>query len=436
MVIVGAGITGVTLARLLAESGVSVALVEADRIGLGVSSFTTAKLSALQATIYSRLRDKHGDEAAAVYASANVEALEWIAQHAEPHPDTRFRRRTAFTYADGKDQRAAVEAEAEAAAVAGLAVELLEQAPLPYPTAGAVALAGQAEIDPYAYLSRLAGGLDEGTVRIFEGSRVTGVSDGSPCRVRTTAGEVVCDRVVLATLTPILDRSLAFARTHAQRSYCVAFEAAADLAHGMHISAGPPTRSIRSHPREAGEALIVGGEGHKVGQARSHRERYLTLERFAADHFEVGRPVARWSAQDWVSADAAPLIGPVTPLTSRLYMATGYGKWGLTTGTAAALALAEVLSGRDSAFADAFSSSRLKPLASAGSLLKENADTGFRFFADRLRERGAPTCTHLGCRLRWNDAEQSWDCPCHGSRFAADGAVLQGPATRPLKDLG
>jgi glycine/D-amino acid oxidase-like deaminating enzyme/nitrite reductase/ring-hydroxylating ferredoxin subunit len=469
--IVGSGITGLTLARLLSEAGLSVALVEADRVGLGVSCFTTAKVTALQGTTYSRLRAKHGPAAASVYARANTDAFAWIAGRAGSQgAEEGFRRRTAFTYAAGEDQREAVESEAQAAREAGLDVELLDEAPLPYPSFGAVALPEQAEMDPHAYLQGLARSLDPEAVRIFEGSRVTSVSDGSPCRVRTAAGEVVCEQVVLATLTPILDRSLAFARTHAERSYCVALEASADLAQGMHISAAPPIRSVRSHRRPDGEVLIVGGEGHKVGQAGSHRERYLTLERFAGEHFEVGEPLARWSAQDWLSADGAPLIGPVNPLTSRIHMATGYGKWGLTTGTAAALALADVLSGGDSDFVDAFGSNRLKPLASASSLLKQNADAGFHFFADRLRERGSrksgelepweagivqhegrrsaafrdgdgrlhavsATCTHLHCQVRWNDAERSWDCPCHGSRFGVDGAVLQGPATKPLERL-
>ena len=467
--VVGAGITGVTLARLLSEAGASVALVEADRVGLGVSCFTTAKVTALQATIYRRLASNFGDDAATTYASANVEALDWIARRVDSEQiDCRFRRRTAFTYAADAEQREAVEAEAEAAAAAGLAVELRDSTPLPFPERGAVALAEQAEIDPYAYVSGLAGGLDPGRVHVFEGSRVESVTDGSPCEVRTAAGSLRCDRVVLATLTPILDRSLAFARTHPERSYCVAFESPSDLAEGMHISAAPPTRSIRSHPLAGGEALIVGGEGHKVGQTDSHRERYLTLERFAAEHFGLADPLARWSAQDFVSADGAPLIGPVTPIGDRILIATGFGKWGLTTGTAAAIALAAVLGGGESAFARAFSSNRLKPLAAGPSLVKENANVGWHFFADRIRERGgrssgelapgeagivehdgrrsavfrddggalhavSPICTHLWCQLRWNDAERSWDCPCHGSRFSPQGAVLQGPATKPLE---
>ena len=469
VVVVGAGITGVTLSRLLSEAGASVALVEADRIGLGVSCFTTAKVTALQTKIYSHLRARFGEDAASTYASASSEALGWIADRVEAERiECGFRRRTAFTFAAEEGQRGAVEEEATAATEAGLGVELRESTPLPFASHGAVALPGQAEIDPYAYVSALAEGLDGARVEVFEGSRVTSVSQGSPCRVRTPAGEVVAERVVLATLTPILDRSLAFARTHPERSYCIALEAEADLAQGMHISAGSPTRSVRSYAGAGGEKLIVGGEGHKVAQAGSHADRYRRLERFAAENFEAGEVIARWSAQDFVSADGAPLIGPVTPLSGRVLMATGYGKWGMTTGTAAAIALAAKLGGGDSEFAAAFTSNRFKPLASASSLVTENANAGYRFFADRIRERGgrpseelrpgeagivehdgrrsaafrdeegelhavSPTCTHLWCQLRWNDAERSWDCPCHGSRFSIDGAVLQGPATQPLE---
>ncbi len=468
--IVGGGITGVTLATLLREEGAEVALVEADRIGLGVSGFTTAKVSALQAVIYEPLRSHFGSEAAAAFATANLAGLEWIADRTERDGiDCGFRRRTAYTYAATAEERPGVEHEADAAREAGLGVELVEQTALPFEDHGAVALAGQADFDPYAYLSGLADGLGGEGTAVFEGSRVVGVSEGSPCRVRTAGGSVLCERVVLATLVPILDRSLGFARMHAERSYCVAVPAPDRAPEGMYINAGSPTRSLRACPSSQGELMIVGGEGHKTGQADSHSERYLRLQDFAAEHFS-GSAVARWSAQDWITADRGPYVGPVTPLSSRVYMAGGYRKWGLTTGTASAQALAAVLSGKRSEFAETFTPNRIKPLASLPSLIRENADAGFHFFADRVRERPSrespdlapgeagivthddrraaayrdekgglhvvsPVCTHLWCQLRWNDAEASWDCPCHGSRFSPDGEVLQGPATNPLKRL-
>jgi glycine/D-amino acid oxidase-like deaminating enzyme/nitrite reductase/ring-hydroxylating ferredoxin subunit len=466
--VVGAGITGVTTALLVQESGASVALIEADRVCAGVSANTTAKVSALQGTVYSRLVSRFGSEDAEIYARWNSDALEWIAAQAENGGiECSFRRRAAYTYAADDSQRASVEEEAEAARAAGLGVEVVDELPLPFGHAGAVTLPGQAEFDPVAYVGGLLERFQAAGGRVFEGSRVLSVSEGSPCRVKTSNGSALAGRVVLATLIPILDRSLAFARTHPERSYCIAVRPSAPSPEGMYITAGSPTRSLRRFPAGGEELLIVGGEGHKTGQADSHRERYARLEEFARRHFDAGTVTNRWSAQDYVTADGAPYVGPVNPLSKRVFMATGFAKWGMTNGTAAARVLRDELSGETPEWCRAFGSNRVKPLASAPSLIKENANAGKRFLTDRIRERpnraleelepgegaivrgddGAvagyrdpdgrlhavsPTCTHLACRVRFNDAEHTWDCPCHGSRFAPDGSVLQGPATRPL----
>ncbi|HKG36522.1 MAG TPA: FAD-dependent oxidoreductase [Solirubrobacterales bacterium] len=467
--VVGAGITGVTTALLLQESGASVALLEADRICSGVSSHTTAKVTALQGTTYTRLLSRFGVEGASIYARWTSAAVDWIGEQAEKGAiECSFRRRADYTFAADASQRDTVEEQAEAAAAAGLPVELVDDLALPFDHAGAVALPGQAEFDPVAYVGGLARRFEEAGGRIHERSRVLSVSEGNPCQVRTTGGSVLAGQVVLATLIPILDRSLAFAREHPERSYCIGVSTPDAAPEGMFISAGSPTRSLRRFPAAGRELLIVGGEGHKTGQTGSHRERYAQLEEFARRHWDVEAVTHRWSAQDYVTADGGPYVGPVNPLSKRLYMATGFAKWGMTNGTAAARALHEALNGATPEWCEAFAANRLKPLASAASLVKENANAGAVFFTDRIRRRpsrglsdlapgegavvrgdgGAvagyrdpdgrlhavsPTCTHLACRVRFNDAEHTWDCPCHGSRFAPDGSVLQGPATRPLE---
>jgi glycine/D-amino acid oxidase-like deaminating enzyme/nitrite reductase/ring-hydroxylating ferredoxin subunit len=467
--VVGAGLTGITTALLLQAAGASVALVEADRICAGVSSHTTAKVSALQGTVYSRIVSNFGAEAARVYAEWNLAALEWMARQVEEHRiDCSFRRRAAYTYAADDSQRSAIEEEGEAARDAGLPVDMVEDLPLPFEHRGAVSLPAQADFDPVAYAGALARRFEQAGGRIFERSRVLSVSEGNPCRVRTGRGAAVSGQVVLATLIPILDRSLAFARTHPERSYCIATRPGVAPPEGMYITAGSPTRSFRTFPSAGEELLIIGGEGHKVGQADSQRERYERLEQLGRRHFDVGEVTHRWSAQDFVAADGAPLVGPVNPLSKRIFMATGFAKWGMTNGTAAARVLSEQLAGETPEWSRAFPANRLKPLAAGPSLIRENFDAGRRFLTDRVRERphrdladlepgegdvvrGADgavagyrdgegglhavslTCTHLACRLRFNDAEHTWDCPCHGSRFTPDGGVIQGPATRPLE---
>jgi Rieske Fe-S protein len=263
------------------------------------------------------------------------------------------------------------------------------------------------------------------------------------------------------------DRGLFFARVHAERSYCIAAPLAGEPSPGMYISASSPTRSIRFHPLDGRELLILGGEGHKVGQGGATGPHYAALEEFARDHFGVEEVGYRWSTQDNYSADGAPLVGSLTPRSRGSYTATGFRKWGLAMGAAAAGMLADAIAGRANPWQPFFDTNRLTPLASAPDLVKENANVGFHFFADRITRRAADSaqdlapgegkvvsrhgtqvalsrdddgvlhavsarCTHMGCILAWNDAERSWDCPCHASRFAPDGSVLHGPAVNPL----
>jgi nitrite reductase/ring-hydroxylating ferredoxin subunit len=278
---------------------------------------------------------------------------------------------------------------------------------------------------------------------------------------------VSADQVVLATHMPFADRGLFFARTHPERSYSIAARVEGEGPPGMHINIGSPTRSIRRHRQDGTTWVLVGGEGHKVGQDPDTPARYRALEAFAAEVFGATEVSHRWSTQDPVSVDRVPFVGPLAPGSRSLWVATGFSKWGIAAGVAAALMLSDRLQGRDNPWLPTFSSTRVK-LGQAPSLVKENLDVGVRFVRDHLarperrsaRElrpgegaivrRGSeklgvhrdeegrlhavsPVCTHLWCQVAWNPAERSWDCPCHGSRFGPDGRVIEGPAVRPLE---
>jgi nitrite reductase/ring-hydroxylating ferredoxin subunit len=234
----------------------------------------------------------------------------------------------------------------------------------------------------------------------------------------------------------------------------------------MFISASSPTRSIRAHPVEGRELLLVGGEGHKVGQGHPTERRYRALWEFAREHWRPRDVRYRWSTQDNLPVDGLPYVGRLTPRSRTTFIATGYRKWGLAMGVTAAGILADAVLGHRSSYGDAFDPNRLPPVSSLSELVTENANVGFHFMADRLTKRAPASgelapgegrvvtragrqiavsrdregvvrsvsarCTHLGCIVTFNDAEQSWDCPCHASRFALDGTVLQGPAVHPL----
>jgi glycine/D-amino acid oxidase-like deaminating enzyme/nitrite reductase/ring-hydroxylating ferredoxin subunit len=464
--VLGGGIAGLTTALLLKREGARVAVLEAARVGSGVTGCTTAKVSALQSTMYSTIRSRKGGDAAAVYASASLAAVELVEQLArDERIDCDLERRPAFTYALDEGERSPIEDEHEAALRAGLPVRLVDDVDLPYATHGAVRLDDQLQFHPVRYAQGLAAAVDGDGSHVLEHTRALAIDEGSPCVLETTGGVVRADHVVVATHYPIFDRGLYFARLEPQRSYCIAarLRRKVQLPAGMSINPGDPTRSVRSH----GDLLILGGEGHTAGDADATPERFRRLEQFAREHWDVDQVVHRWSAQDPVPYDHLPVIGSYQPLSSRLWVSSGFMKWGLTTATFGALILTDLIGGRDNAWAPTFSPNRVSPRSA-----HEIAQLGIRFSTDLVLDRVKPPqawsrtnvpvgearvvqdglgktgvycdeegklhavslrCTHMGCLLRFNSAETSWDCPCHGSRFDVDGTVLEGPAVSPLE---
>ncbi|HEV2768822.1 MAG TPA: FAD-dependent oxidoreductase [Solirubrobacteraceae bacterium] len=462
--VLGGGIAGITTALLARRDGARVAVIEAGRVAGGVTGANTAKVTALQSTVLSTIRAQHGDEATTVYAQASLAGVEQVAALAgEEGIDCDLARRPAFTYAAEESELPAVSAEHDAARKAGLPTVLTDDVDLPYPVAGAVRLDDQLEFHPVRYVRGLAAAVGGDGSVVAEGTRALAVESGSPCRVRTTGGTVRARQVVVATHYPLLDRGLFFARLEPERSYAIAARVRGALPQGLSISAGSTTRSLRSY----GDLLIVGGEGHQTGAREATQERFARLEEFAHRHWDVEAITHRWSAQDPASYDQLPVVGAYVPRSSRLFVASGFMKWGLSGGTMAAMVLRDLLGGRGHPWAPTFSPSRLSP-RSAPKLARMNAQVGAEFVGDRLRRpdtaevSGVPPgearvvrdgrgrkgvfrdeegalhgvslrCTHMGCLVRFNAAERSWDCPCHGSRFDVDGAVLEGPAVKPLE---
>jgi glycine/D-amino acid oxidase-like deaminating enzyme/nitrite reductase/ring-hydroxylating ferredoxin subunit len=469
-VVVGGGIAGLTTAVHLAEDDHDVVLLERDSLAEGVTGRSTAKVTSQHSLVYDQLREELGREAAEQYGEANQAALEEVARRAdESDVDCGFRRLPAYTYARSDDDRAAVRDEVDTASSLGLPASFVEggELDLPYETRGAVAFADQAQFDPRKYLLALAESFVESGGRIYEETPVRDVEEGRPCRVETDRGTVRADDVVLATHFPIVDRGGFFARMRPKRSYVLAVEIDGEVPEGMYYDPSTPYRSLRPYRQDGEEYLLVGGENHKTGQA-AEPDRYRRLARFAREHFDVESIEYRWSTQDYVTADSVPYVGRMGPTTDHVYVATGFGGWGMTNGTAAGRVLAELVAGRDHPWHDLYSPKRVTlSKNSLREVLSENVDAGGRFLrgwlraVDRrtlqdldpgegtvIREGTRPlavsrdedgslravsaVCPHLKCVVDWNDAESSWDCPCHGSRFEADGSVIDGPAARDL----
>ena len=420
-VVVGAGIVGLTTALLLEREGLDVVVLEMRHVGAGATGYTTAKLSSLHGLAYGQLAKSVGRDGARTYGEANEAGIARVFELAEELDiDCDLRRKPNHTYAE---DAAEVEKLCEEAALArelGLPASYVEDTDLPFGVAGAVRFEDQAEFHPVKYLDGIAAALRG---PLHEDTRVTGIGSG---RVNTAAGpRVTAQHAVVATHSSFLDRGLYFARCHPERSYVVAGRVP-DRPAGMYLSTESPAHSIRAH----GDWLLVGGESHRTGQADAP-QRYERLSAWARERFGL-EPELRWATQDQMPLDGVPYVGRHDPLSPDVWVATGFKKWGLAMGTAAAELLSARIAGREHPWSELFDPNRVRVRTSAAAFVRENANVAFHFVADRVTKRGAPRCTHLGCLLDWNAAEETWDCPCHGSRFAATGEVIEGPAVRPL----
>lgn len=473
VVVVGAGLTGLVTAVLLARAGRDVMVLEAFRAGAGATGNTTAKISLLQGTKLSKIVGKHGAGVAKKYVEGNLEGQEWLIQRCENH-GIPVQREDAFTYAQSEKGLPAARAELEACQTAGLDAEWADgayAAEVPFPFEGGVRLADQAQFDPMPLLDSLIVELDERGGRLIQGvrvQRVSGTDDGLTLHVRTSEGDefdVDTRQCVMATGIPILDRGGFFARLKPARSYCMAYKVPGTITRGMYLSTDSPTRSVRYAPTPDGDRLIVGGAGHPVGREKHPSSSVQELDAWAKEHYPGAMQTNYWSAQDYSPADELPYVGPILPRQDKIYVATGFDKWGMTNGAAAALVLSSSILGGRTDWADAFASWSAHELSGIPKAVLANVEVGInlakgwitpvtriadrtpqsggvvsgapwaleaRSVVDGVEHRVSPVCPHLGGIVNWNDSDESWECPLHGSRFAPDGTLLEGPATRDL----
>jgi len=466
--IVGGGIVGVTAAAMLRERGLTVALLEGARIGEGVTGKSTAKVTSQHNITYTTIERKFGADGARLYAEANEAGLGTIAELCARHRlDCHLERRAAYTYTLDEGEVSRLEDEVKAAQRCGLPASLTKEAGLPFGVSAAMRWDNQAQFHPTKYVKGLASAVASDRCRLFENSRVI---DWDPHRIATDQGDVKARHVVMATHLPLGQIGLFYAENYPHMHAVIMGRAQAGrVPHGMYLSVETPRHSMRGHRDEAGQDwMIFTGPSFKHGDVEAEREGFRDLETFAARHFGVEAEY-RWTNEDYTPMDHAPFVGRSSSFGDAYFVATGFNAWGITNGTAAAMLIADMIAGRDNPWLELFDATRIKPAASAKEFASGTAATAGHLIGGYLARKPhefdavglgegkvlkidghnvaawrddagevhavSAACTHMGCLVGWNETDRTWDCPCHGSRFAADGAVLHGPAVKPLETV-
>lgn len=403
VLVIGGGLTGLLCAWMLKQAGVDCVLAEAERICGGTTGGTTGKITAQHGLVYGKLIREFGPEAAGLYRQAQEAALERYRALCR-EIDCDFAERDSFVYA--LSDRQALEEELEALSQTGAPAVLVREPPsLPFPVAGAVQFPRQAQFHPLKFLAALAKELP-----VYERTRVLEWKPGS---VRTDRGTIRAEKMIAATHFPFVSNHRAyFLKLYQSRSYVLALENAPDVG-GMYVDADKTGLSLRN----GSGFLLLGGGGHRTGKKGGG---WQALEDAARRYYPEARAVCRWAAQDCISLDGMPYVGRYGKNTPGLYAASGFNKWGMTGAMAAAALLTDLVLGREDRYEALFDPAR--------TILRPQLTVNALEAVANLLTPTAPRCPHMGCALKYNPREHSWDCPCHGSRFAEDGRVLDGPA--------
>lgn len=466
--IIGGGIAGISSAYFLNKEGIKMAVIEADRILKGTTGHTTAKITSQHGLIYNKIKNQMSEELARQYALANETAIGVIGQIASENKiECDYIPQSAYIYTlqDGFVDK--IYDEARLASDLGIKAEYLEEIPLPFSIKAAVRFDNQAQFHPRKFLLALAEKISDNGCKIFEQSRVVNIEEDSRYVLITDQGKkITAEKVIIASHYPFYNKpALYFTRIYAERSYVVAVKAKEKYPGGMYITAEEPARSVRSQKADKGDLVLVGGDHHKTGQGEDTVKHYEALIDFANESFTVEDIPYRWSTQDCMTMDGIPFVGNFTSDAPNMYIATGYGKWGMSNGIASAMLLRDLIIHGKSPWQDVYNPSRQSIAASAKNFVTQNLNVAEKLIGGKISpapgdadikkgegkvieingekagafrdEQGRlnvvnTTCTHMGCELSWNSAERTWDCPCHGSRFSYTGDLVEGPAVKPL----
>lgn len=408
VLIIGGGMSGLLCAYLLEQAGVDYILVEADTICSGITKNTTAKITAQHGLVYDKLIQEFGVEKAGLYLRANEAAID---KYRELCKDIDCDFETKDSYVYSISHRDKLEAEIQALEKIGYNAEYVRNIPLPMENQGAVRFSGQAQFHPLKFVASMADSL-----HIYEHTKITELAIGS---AKTEHGTITADQIIVATHFPILNKHGGyFLKMYQSRSYVLALENAQDV-NGMYLDECDTGLSFRNYRN----LLLLGGGDHRTGkQGGSWNE----LHDFVKEHYPKSREVYRWATQDCMTLDQVPYIGTYGKHTQGFYVSTGFNKWGMTSSMVAAMLLRDWVLGVENEYAEVFDPHR--------TVLRSQLFVNAAEATANLLTISGKRCPHLGCALKWNQEEHTWDCPCHGSRFTENGELVDNPATDDLKN--
>ncbi|HYG73835.1 MAG TPA: FAD-dependent oxidoreductase [Planctomycetota bacterium] len=469
--IVGGGIAGLTAAVLLKKAGRTVAVLEKSRIVTGETGHTTAHITEILDSPYSQLSSDFGEDGATLAAESIRASINQIAELVREFSlDCDYVKVPGYIYIESERELGSLERELRAMRKVGLSCELVNDVPLPFRAPAAIRLNDQAQFHPRKYLLPLAEWVNADGSFVFENTPCDEFQDGSPCRIHTPHGTVTALDVIVAAYSPICNWAFLHSKIPPYRTYAIGAKLKSGKAvPGLFWDTADPYHYIRSQPDgENGEILIVGGEDHRTGTKEDTEECFKRLEEYTQARFDVESFPYRWSGQILEPVDGLAYIGK-NSMSEHIYVATGFSGTGMTWGTLSGMILSDLIVKGKNKWASLYDATRINALASASDYISENIEFPKHLVTDRFAPAAesldevhpgegklvkvegdkvavyrdlhgelhgcSPVCTHMGCYVHFNNAEKTWDCPCHGSRFNVDGEVVNGPAVTNLKKV-
>lgn len=474
VLIIGGGITGILTTYMLSNSNLNITIVEADKMAMGVTANTTAKITSQHGLLYDYLLNSFDFETAKGYLDSNEEAIKLVSEIIEKEKiDCDFSYQDSYVYTCQKSNVQKIVDEVSAVTSLGLKAEYVTECPLPFNIAAGIKFPNQAQFHPRKYLLNLLSVLETKNINLFENSKVIDIKHvNNMYEVYTNEYKITTKYLVMASHYPIKNfPGMYFIKMYQDSSYAIGVELSQDVFDGMYISCDFPSYSFRNAIQSnAKKLLIVGGSGHKTGDSSCNIEdSYINLENYIKSIYPKAKVKYKWMTEDCVSLDKIPYIGEFSNFLPNMYVATGYKKWGMTTSHVAAKIISDKILNIENPYEKIYTATRLKPIKNSkefGNMLKQSAyslainkltppiisyseltnDSGgvvnyngkkLGIYKDKDGKKFAvlPYCKHLGCELSWNNLEKTWDCPCHGSRYDYTGKIITEPTTESLDTI-